>query len=208
MRLAAAAASPIGDGMFDLAWSEIALIAVVAIVVIGPKDLPDAVRGVARMIRKARQMAAEFHTQADELVREANLHEVRESLNEIRNFNIKDTIERAVDSDGTIRKTFSEDPLRDWPHTPAAGSTSAGAEGTPAAVSGAAAAADSVAGTAQDGVAGTERDNIAASSTPPAFVPPSSEPPAPKPTPTPSGPPAFIPPSAAGKAAGSSTQDV
>ena len=46
--------------MFDLAWSEIALIAVVALVVIGPKDLPEAIRGVARGMQKLRRMAGEF----------------------------------------------------------------------------------------------------------------------------------------------------
>ena len=45
-------------------------------------------------------------------MREANLEEVRSSINEIRNFNIRDTLEKAVDTDGTIRKTFTEDPLK------------------------------------------------------------------------------------------------
>src|SRR3954462_2799507 len=98
--------------MFDLAWSEIALIGVVALVVIGPKDLPEAIRGLARGVQKLRRMAGEFQSQADELVREANLEEVRSSINEIRNFNIRDTLEKAVDTDGTIRKTFTEDPLK------------------------------------------------------------------------------------------------
>ncbi|MFC7539388.1 Sec-independent protein translocase protein TatB [Siccirubricoccus deserti] len=99
--------------MFDLAWSEIALIGVVAIVIIGPKDLPEAIRGVARGIAKLRRMASEFQGQADELVREANLDEVRNSINEIRNFNIRGEIEKHVDKDGSIRKTFTEDPLKD-----------------------------------------------------------------------------------------------
>jgi sec-independent protein translocase protein TatB len=139
--------------MFDLAWSEIALIAVVAVVVIGPKDLPDAVRGVARMVRKARQMAGEFRGQADELVREANLHEVRDSLNEIRNFNIRDTFEKTVDGDGTLRKTFEEDPLRDHPHTTHGDDSAVGA------------GLDAFSGSDSQPGAGAE---------PPAFVPPES----------------------------------
>jgi sec-independent protein translocase protein TatB len=98
--------------MFDLAWSELALIGVVALVVIGPKDLPEAVRGLARGIQKLRRMAGEFQQHADELVKEANLEEVRQQINDIRNFNIRDEVERAVDRDGTIRRTFTEDPLR------------------------------------------------------------------------------------------------
>lgn len=108
--------------MFDLAWSEIALIGVVALVVIGPKDLPEAIRGVARGIQKLRRMAAEFQTHADELVREAKLDEVRNQINEvksavneIRSFDLRTEIEKSVDSDGTIRKTFQDDPLKtDW----------------------------------------------------------------------------------------------
>jgi sec-independent protein translocase protein TatB len=101
--------------MFDLAWSEIALIAVVALVVIGPKDLPEAIRGVAKGIQKLRRMANEFRGQADELVREANLEEVRSTISEIRNFDLKGQIQRAVDKDGTIRDTFADNPLKDTP---------------------------------------------------------------------------------------------
>ncbi|MBV1798423.1 Sec-independent protein translocase protein TatB [Siccirubricoccus sp. G192] len=98
--------------MFDLAWSEIALIGVVALVVIGPKDLPEAVRGLARGVQKLRRMAGEFQQHADDLVKEANLDEVRQQINEIRNFNIRNEFEKTVDRDGTLRKTFTEDPLR------------------------------------------------------------------------------------------------
>jgi sec-independent protein translocase protein TatB len=97
--------------MFDFAWSEIALIAVVALIAIGPKDMPAAIRGVTNMIKKARRMAAEFQTHVDEMVREANLDEVRSQFNEIRNFDVKGQIERAVDPDGSLRSTFASNPL-------------------------------------------------------------------------------------------------
>jgi sec-independent protein translocase protein TatB len=98
--------------MFDLAWSEIALIAVVAVVVIGPKDLPDAVRGVAKGIQKLRRMAGEFQGHLDEVVREAKLEDVRDQIRDIRNFDLKSTIEKAVDEDGSITRTFRDDPFR------------------------------------------------------------------------------------------------
>ncbi len=105
------------ERMLDLAWSEIALIAVVALVVIGPKDLPDAIKGVAKGIQSLRRKVSEFQQQADELVREAKLEdvrnqiaEVRNTISDIRNFDIKGEIEKAVDSDGTVRKAF-EDPM-------------------------------------------------------------------------------------------------
>ncbi|NBQ76195.1 MAG: twin-arginine translocase subunit TatB, partial [Acetobacteraceae bacterium] len=106
--------------MFDLAWSEIAVIAVVAVVVIGPKDLPEAIRGVAKGVQKLRRMAGDFQQQADELVREAKLddvrnsiHEMKSTINEIRSFDIKGEIQKAVDADGTLQQTMAEDPLRD-----------------------------------------------------------------------------------------------
>jgi len=103
--------------LFDLAWSEIALIAVVALVVIGPKDLPGAIRGAAEGIKKLRRMAGEFQQQADELVKEAKLDElrnqiadVRNTISDIKNFDLKGEIEKTVDKDGSLRQGLS-DPL-------------------------------------------------------------------------------------------------
>lgn len=108
--------------MFDLAWSELALVAVVAVVVIGPKDLPEAIRNIAKGIQKLRRMAAEFQSHADELVREAKLEDVRDQIRDIRNFDLKGAIERNLDQDGQIRRTFNDDPLKDaWKPEPAAG---------------------------------------------------------------------------------------
>ena len=75
--------------MFDFAWSELALIAVVAMIAIGPKDMPAAIRAVTGWVKKARRMAAEFQTHVDEMVREADLSEVRASINEIRDFDFR-----------------------------------------------------------------------------------------------------------------------
>ncbi len=97
--------------MFDFAWSEIALIAGVALVVIGPKDLPVALRAVSGFVKKARRMASEFQTHVDEMMRETDLKGVRDSFNEIRNFDLRSTVEKAVDPDHAIRNTFADDPL-------------------------------------------------------------------------------------------------
>ena len=70
--------------MFDIGWSEILLIAVVAIVVIGPKDLPDALRTVGGMITKLRRMAGEFQGQFQQALREANLEDVKKEFDAIR----------------------------------------------------------------------------------------------------------------------------
>jgi len=103
--------------MFDFAWSEIALIAAVALIAIGPKDMPVAIRAVTDVIKKARRMAAEFQTHVDEMVREANFDEVRSQINEIRNFDVRGELERHVDPDGSLRSTFAANPLEPTPAT-------------------------------------------------------------------------------------------
>jgi sec-independent protein translocase protein TatB len=97
--------------MFSFSWSEIALIVVVALIAIGPKDLPGALKTVAQVVKKARGMAAEFQTHVNELMREADLEDVRKHIDEIRNFDIKGEVEKAIDPDQSIRKTFTEDPF-------------------------------------------------------------------------------------------------
>jgi sec-independent protein translocase protein TatB len=103
--------------MFDFAWSEIALVGVVALVLIGPKDLPIAIKAVTGMVKKARKMAAEFQTHVDEMVKDADLGEVRDHIRDLRSLDIRGTIARAVDSDGSIRKAFTDDPVRTPPPT-------------------------------------------------------------------------------------------
>jgi sec-independent protein translocase protein TatB len=103
--------------MFDFAWTEIALIGVVALVAIGPKDLPVAIKTVAEMIKKARRMAGEFQGHFDEMVREANLGDVRSQIDEIRNFDVKGAIERTIDSDGSIRSNLGNPVPPSWTPT-------------------------------------------------------------------------------------------
>ena len=109
--------------MFDFAWSEIALIGVVALIAIGPKDMPVAIKAVAEAVKKARRMAGEFQVHVDEMVREANLHEVRDQINDIRRMDSTGKILGAVDGDGTIRRTMAETPFET--HAPPAAATEA-----------------------------------------------------------------------------------
>lgn len=95
--------------MFNFSWSEIAVIVAVALVLIGPKDMPAAVRAITATIRKARRMASEFQGHVDEMMREANLGDVRDTLNEFRNLNVADALERTVDPDGSLRSTFADE---------------------------------------------------------------------------------------------------
>lgn len=99
--------------MFDFAWSEFALIGAVALIVIGPKDLPVAIRGLAKGIKKARALASEFQSHLDEVVREADLSEVRDHVRDLKNLNVRGRIMKALDSDGTLSKAVTPPPLAD-----------------------------------------------------------------------------------------------
>lgn len=57
--------------MFDIGWSELAVIAVVAVVFIGPKDLPLALKAIGQWVGRARALAREFQGSVDEMIREA-----------------------------------------------------------------------------------------------------------------------------------------
>ena len=97
--------------MFDFAWSEFALIGAVALVVIGPKDLPVAIRGLAKGIKKARALASEFQSHLDEVVREADLSEVRDHVRDLKNLNVRGRIMKALDGDGSLNRAVTPPPL-------------------------------------------------------------------------------------------------
>ncbi|NNM72111.1 Sec-independent protein translocase protein TatB [Enterovirga aerilata] len=66
--------------MFDMSWGEVMVIGAVALIVIGPKDLPKALRTVGQMTAKVRRLASEFQGQFNEAMREAELDEVRREV--------------------------------------------------------------------------------------------------------------------------------
>jgi sec-independent protein translocase protein TatB len=69
--------------MFDLSWGEIALIGVVALVVIGPKELPGVLRGVGQALGKLRRMASDFQYQFNQALQEAEVDKVKSSINSV-----------------------------------------------------------------------------------------------------------------------------
>jgi sec-independent protein translocase protein TatB len=93
--------------MFGFSWAEIGLIMVVALIFIGPKDLPVAIRTVTAMMKKARGMASEFQGHLDEMMREANLSDVKTEISKLRRFDFKAAAEQTFDPDGALRETMS-----------------------------------------------------------------------------------------------------
>src|SRR6201985_629474 len=70
--------------MFDIGWSELVVIAVVALIAIGPKELPGVRRMVGQWMGKARKMAAEFQGQFQEAMREAEMADLKKSFDEVK----------------------------------------------------------------------------------------------------------------------------
>jgi sec-independent protein translocase protein TatB len=68
--------------MFDVSWGEFFVVGVVALLVIGPRELPGVLRNLGRGVSKLKQMAGEFRGQFDDAMREAELHEVKKDFTE------------------------------------------------------------------------------------------------------------------------------
>ena len=70
--------------MFDIGWSELLVIGVVAIIVVGPKDLPKLMRGIGFYAGKLRRAATDFQRQFEEAMRESEMEEVRKSIESVK----------------------------------------------------------------------------------------------------------------------------
>ncbi|MCJ2033316.1 Sec-independent protein translocase protein TatB [Methylobacterium sp. J-068] len=105
--------------MFDMSWGEVMLIGGVALIVIGPKDLPKALRTVGQITGKMRRMAGEFQSQFNEAIREAEFDEIRREVDGVKKsagtmgpvFNpvqtIRDELKGAVDGRAETKTTPS-----------------------------------------------------------------------------------------------------
>jgi sec-independent protein translocase protein TatB len=98
--------------MFDIGWQELLVIAVVALIVIGPKDLPVAIRAITRWIARARELARDFQHGIDEVVREAELDELKKQVTQIQHVDVNKKIEETIDPTGEIRRDLALDDVR------------------------------------------------------------------------------------------------
>lgn len=90
--------------MLDIGWPELMIILVVAVIVIGPKDLPKTMYTVGKWVRAARRMTGQVQRQFDDAMREAELDEIRQGLKKASPGNIKKQIEKTIDPTGTLTK--------------------------------------------------------------------------------------------------------
>ncbi|HXF90080.1 MAG TPA: Sec-independent protein translocase protein TatB [Xanthobacteraceae bacterium] len=131
--------------MFDISWGELLIIGVVALVVIGPKELPGVLRTVGQWMAKVRRMANEFQDQFREAMREAELEELKKKVDDLgsgaagyTNFDpigtIRDEFEKTVGEPPRLDGPVSDPkPAEPTPAAPSSDSVSAETQPAPAA---------------------------------------------------------------------------
>src|SRR6185312_5376385 len=97
--------------MFDFSWSEIMLIGAVALVVIGPKDLPKALRTAGKWARKARAISREFQSSVEQMIREAELDEVRNDIQKATAVDLEHEFQKTIDPTGSLAEHLAPPEL-------------------------------------------------------------------------------------------------
>ena len=92
--------------MFDIGWQELFLIGVVALIVVGPKDLPKVLRGASRVLNKARAMSREFQAGLAEMAREVELDEIKRNVERTARFDLGEELRSAADPTGKLSADF------------------------------------------------------------------------------------------------------
>ena len=115
--------------MFDIGWQELFIVAVLGLIVIGPKDLPRALRTVGKWVRKARTLAREFQGGLDDVMREAELDDVKNQLVSASGLDIGKEIENTIDPTGDISRGMDMSDIE----TDLGTAARAGSDGTAAA---------------------------------------------------------------------------
>src|SRR3954466_979211 len=111
--------------MFDIGWSELVVIAVVALIAIGPKELPGVLRMVGQWMGKARKMAGEFQGQFNEAMREAEMAYLKETFDDAKDAaklptsnNVMASLQKDVSDARSIEKIEHIDTPPAAPTTP------------------------------------------------------------------------------------------
>jgi len=94
--------------MFDLGWTELGVVAVIALLVIGPKDLPKVLRTMGQWARRLRSLAREFQGHVDDMIRESDLEDLRDGVNSVRGRNLGKTLNKMVDPDGKMAAELND----------------------------------------------------------------------------------------------------
>ena len=116
--------------LFDLGMSELLLIGVVALVVIGPKDLPKALRVAGFWVKKARTLSREFQSSVEQMIREAELDEMRQELKKASEIDLDKEFRQTIDPTRSLAESLKPPELPKFSDAdlPAAPASDGGAE--------------------------------------------------------------------------------
>jgi sec-independent protein translocase protein TatB len=114
--------------LLDFGWSEILLIGTVALIFIGPKDLPKALRVAGYWVRKARTLSREFQSSIDQMIREAELDEMRQELQKAAEFDLDKEFRNTIDPSGDLAESLKPPELPDFSATVPAASVGTGSD--------------------------------------------------------------------------------
>src|SRR5271156_4204116 len=90
----------------DFGMSELLLIGIVALVFIGPKDLPKALRVAGFWVRKARTLSREFQSSVEQMIREAELDEMRQELKKATEIDLDKEFRNTIDPTGSLAESL------------------------------------------------------------------------------------------------------
>ena len=96
---------------FDFGMSELLLIGVVALIFIGPKDLPKALRVAGFWVRKARTLSREFQSSVEQMIREAELDEMRQELKKATEIDLEKQFRNTIDPTGSLAESLKPPEL-------------------------------------------------------------------------------------------------
>ena len=107
--------------MFDIGWSELVLIGIVALIVIGPKELPTALRTAGMWMGKVRRMASEFQGQFQEAMREAEMADIKKEVEKIGSVASDLTFEPFDQTAKDLNRSVGDQPAQPVPAVADAG---------------------------------------------------------------------------------------
>lgn len=94
--------------MLDIGWVELSIIALITILVVGPKEIPRVLRTVTQIMRKVRGMASEFQSGIDELAREAELDDLKKDIEKTASRDFASELENTIDPTGEVTESVRE----------------------------------------------------------------------------------------------------
>ncbi len=94
--------------MFDIGWTELFVIGVLVLIVMGPRELPRVLYQIGKWVRRARAVTREFQGHLDAMVRDAELEDLRAQARAVRGFDVRGEIKKTVDPEGVFDRGLSD----------------------------------------------------------------------------------------------------